>query len=345
MVNSQKSKDTRKLAIEYYKDHKVSYLEVASIFQINEKTLRRWIQKFDYDKSLERKKRNAISYKITAEQVKYLLKLVKEYPTFSVKLLWTKMHEKFRDFDISESQLRRVIRDNNITRKRTRVRHYPETRYNKPIDLNKQMKLFYKEVDKFQQNKIISIDETSIQAEMTSNYSRCELGKRCVKKTADNKVFRKFTLVCAINNKKAIGWTLYEKGGMNGKRMVAFIDEFIKGKYKNHLIIMDNGGAHKNIAVKEKILESKNKLLFSAPYRPKTNAIESFFSQFKYYFQLPNNVITYQQLLRHVRKSIVSIPKSSYRNYMKYAYQDREVRTYKTKPSSRRRQTKKYKRS
>ena len=47
MVNPHKSKDTRKLAIEYYRDHKVSYLKVASIFQINEKTLRRWIQKYD----------------------------------------------------------------------------------------------------------------------------------------------------------------------------------------------------------------------------------------------------------------------------------------------------------
>jgi len=62
------------------------------------------------------------------------------------------------------------------------------------------MKLFYNEVDKVQLNKIISIDENSIQAEMTSNYSRC------VKKTTDNKVFRKFTLVCVINNKKVIGY-------------------------------------------------------------------------------------------------------------------------------------------
>lgn len=58
-------------------------------------------------------------------------------------------------------------------------------------------------------------------------------------------LFRKFTLVCAINNKKIIGWTLYENGGMNGERMVQFIDDFIVGKYKKHLIIMDNGGAHK----------------------------------------------------------------------------------------------------
>ena len=289
------------------------------------------------------KEKNEKAYKITAIQVKYLLKLVKQYPTLSIRILWTKMHDKFNDFNISESQLRRVLRHNNITRKRTRVRHYPETRYNKPIDLNKQMKQFYKKVDEYYLSKIISIDETSIHAEMTSNYSRCELGRRCVKKTKDNKVFRKFTLVCAINNKKVIGWTLYEKGGMTGDRMVDFIDQFIKGKFENHLIIMDNGGAHKNVDVEKKVLESKNKLLFSVPYRPKTNAIESFFSQFKYYFQLPNSSVNYQELKQHVRKSISLIPKCSYNNYMKYAYKDKKVRKYKEKTSSRRREQKKYK--
>ena len=63
------------------------------------------------------------------------------------------------------------------------------------------MKSFYQKVDKFSLSKIISIDETSIHAEMTASYSRCDLGKRCVKKTSNNKVFRKFTLVCAISKK------------------------------------------------------------------------------------------------------------------------------------------------
>jgi len=51
------------------------------------------------------------------------------------------------------------------------------------------MKKFYKEIDKYVLNKIISIGETSIHVEMTNNYSRCELGEKCVKKTKDNKVF------------------------------------------------------------------------------------------------------------------------------------------------------------
>ena len=66
--------------------------------------------------------------------------------------------EKYDDFDIIPTQLSRVSRDNNITRKRTRIRHYPETRYNKKIDFKKEMKVFYDNVDKYNLSKIISID-------------------------------------------------------------------------------------------------------------------------------------------------------------------------------------------
>jgi hypothetical protein len=52
----------------------------------------------------------------------------------------------------------------------------------------------YKEVSKYSLDKIISLDETSIQPSMIMEFSKCSLGKRCVVKTDDNYVFRKFTL-------------------------------------------------------------------------------------------------------------------------------------------------------
>ena len=91
---------------------------------------------------------------------------------------------------------------------------------------------------------------------MTASYSRCELGRRCVKKTKDNKVFKKYTLVSAISSKGIVGWILYESGGMTSNRMVEFINKFIKDKFKNYLVIMDNGGAHKSNLVKEAIINS-----------------------------------------------------------------------------------------
>lgn len=74
------------------------------------------------------------SYKIKQKHVNYALKMLKKIPTLSISMLCKKIKSKYNDFDITETHLSRVIRDNNYTRKRTKIRHYPETRYNKPID-------------------------------------------------------------------------------------------------------------------------------------------------------------------------------------------------------------------
>jgi len=85
-------------------------------------------------------------------------------------------------------------------------------------------------------------------------YSKCSLGKRCVVKTDNNYVFRKFTLLCAISNSKCVGATLYKEGGcilttedaggMTKERFVEFLEANIFNKYKNHLIILDNAGSY-----------------------------------------------------------------------------------------------------
>jgi hypothetical protein len=88
---------------------------------------------------------------------------------------------------------------------------------------------------------------------MLKEYSRCKLGKRCVVKTDNSYIFRKFTLLVAIKNSKCVGWKLYEKGVMNKERLVEFFEEFVFNKYKNHLIVLDNAGSHRNNYVKDAI--------------------------------------------------------------------------------------------
>jgi hypothetical protein len=152
--------------------------------------------------------------------------------------------KKYKEFDITPQHLGQVIRDNNITRKRTRHEHYPNERYGKPTDIKKELKAFYKEVSKYSLDKIICLDETSIQPSLLPIYSKCSLGKRCVVKTDDNYVFRKFTLLCAISNSKCVGATFYKEGGMTKERFVEFLETNIFNKYKNHLIILDNAGSY-----------------------------------------------------------------------------------------------------
>jgi hypothetical protein len=47
--------------------------------------------------------------------------------------------KKYKDFDITPQHLGQVIRDNNITRKRTRHEYYPKERYGKPTDIKKEL--------------------------------------------------------------------------------------------------------------------------------------------------------------------------------------------------------------
>jgi len=122
--------------------------------------------------------------------------------------------DKYPSFDITSQHLGKILRDNNKTRKITKHQHFPATRYG--IEVNKQQELdkFYHEVNKYPIHKIICLDETSIQPAMMLEYSRCQLGKKCVVKTDDNYVFRKFTLLVAINNSACVGSKLYQQGGM-----------------------------------------------------------------------------------------------------------------------------------
>ena len=236
------------------------------------------------------------------------------------------------------------MRDNNKTRKRTRHEYFPKVRYGKPLEKQKELDTFYKEVDKYPLNKLISLDETSIQPSMIMEYSRCDLGKSCIVKTDDSYLFRKFTLLVAISNSKCVGWTLYEKGGMTKERLVNFLQTFVFNKYKDHLIILDNAGSHRNNFVKDAITNSENKYLFSIPYTPHTNgAVEGYFNQIKHYLKLNKKVLKFNELKEEVKNAISKVKTENYKNYFNYAYKKDELRKYKRNISTLRRKSKNYK--
>ena len=74
--------------------------------------------------------------------------------------------QKYKNFNITPQHLGQVIRDKNRTRKRTRHEHFPQKRYRKSINKKTELSKFYKEIKKYQIDKIISLDESSIQPAM-----------------------------------------------------------------------------------------------------------------------------------------------------------------------------------
>ncbi len=315
-----KSEDYKISAVKYYLKNNKSIRKTCKIFECTKSSLQRWIYKYKKYKNLKRRNRPSISYKIKKIHIQYAIKKLKENEQLNMVELYNIVKRKYKDFNITPQHLGIVIRDNNITRKRSRHEHFPKERYKRPIVKKEELNKFYKEVQKYPLNKIICLDETSIKPLMFLEYSRCSIGKRCIIKTDDSYIFRSFTLLCAISNSKCVGHTLYEKGGMTKERFVEFLQNFIFNKYKNHLIILDNAGSHNNQYVKDAIINNGNKYLFSIPYSPVTNAIENFFSQIKHMLKLNKKVLRFPLLQKKIRKCIKKVKKENYKNYFDFAY-------------------------
>ena len=93
---------------------------VCKIFEYNERSLKRWIEGYEQNKSVDRKSRMLGSYKIKKEHIKFIKETIENNNDIHIK-------NKFKDLDISKQYIHDLMRDNNITRKRVTFEHYPKT--------------------------------------------------------------------------------------------------------------------------------------------------------------------------------------------------------------------------
>jgi transposase len=337
MTTKHKSEDLKLNAIEYYLVGDKSQVETCKIFKCSPRSLLRWVEKYKEDDEIKRYNRKPIAYKVHREHVKFLIDELKKNKTVTMNELVIKLKEKF-NIELSRFHINRIINDNNITLKITRIRHEPIKRFGKDININDKLKEFYQEIKKYKLEDIICIDETSISGLQKRQHCYSELGKRCIIKTSSQEVFKKYTGIFAISNEGVLGWDLYLKGGIDSNRLVEFLEKFITTKYKNKLIILDNASSHRNAKIKELVAKNNN-LLYSVPYQHFTNSIENYFSMMKSrLYKLYG--LTHTDLMTNIKKVINEIPKEKYENIIKGTYKRPEK--YIKKVSNRVRKLKEY---
>lgn len=266
--------------------------------------------------------------------------MVKKNPEITAAEVTTAFKTKFPAVPLSRVHIGRVMLDNNYNLKRTRVRHEPQKRFGKEVNIQDMLKKFYDEVKKHKVEDIICIDETSLNAFMIRKYCREKIGKRCVVKTTSQEVFKKYTGVFAISSNGCIGYEVYKQGGIDSQRMIEFLQKHIISKYEGKLIILDNASSHRNPNVKKAILENNN-LLYSVPYQHFTNAIEMLFSVLKNKMSKEKS-LTYEEISASVEKTLQNIPKSYFENLIKKTYFERKA-VFVKRPSTRERKLKTYK--
>jgi transposase len=193
MTSKHKSEDYKISAVEYYLVGDESQIEVCRIFKCSPRSLMRWLEKYNNDEGeIKRYNRKPIAYKVHKEYVKFLLDEIKKNKTITMTELKNKLKDKF-NIEISRFHINRIVNDNNITLKITRILHEPTKRFGKDVDINEKLKEFYDEIRKHKLEDIICIDETSISGLQKRSHCYSELGKRCVVKTQSQEVFKKYT--------------------------------------------------------------------------------------------------------------------------------------------------------
>jgi len=334
----QKSIDYKETAVNYYLVEDKTQEEVCKIFNCSRRSLMRWVKQHENEGKIKWYERKPKAYKVHKEHVDFLLQEIKKNKTITIDDLLYLLKNKYPDAQLSQSHLHRIIRDNNITLKLTRIRHEPVKRFGKDIDINNNLKDFYNEIKQHNIEDIICIDETSIKSLQKRNHCYSGIGKRCVIKTQSQEVFKKYTGIFAISVNGVVGWDLYEKSGINADRMVEFLEKHITNEFKNKIIILDNASSHRNPKVKE-IINQHNHLLYAVPYQHFTNSIENYFSMLKSRLQKLDG-LTHAELKRNITKVIQGIPKEKYRNIVKGAYERPEK--YVSKNKTRKRPKKNY---
>jgi transposase len=316
---SHKSTDYKLTAVNYYLVEDTTQEDVCNIFKCSVRSLMRWVQQYKKEGNVDIHYRKPVAYKVKKEYVSYLLDEINKNKTITLEDLKQKLQDKYNDAVISISQLHRVINDNNITLKLTRIRHEPIKRFGKDIDINSKISDFYNELKKYKIEDIICIDETSVKSLQKRNHCYSRRGKRCVIKTQSQEVFKKYTGIFAISVGGVIHWDLYEKGGINTDRLIEFLEHNITSKLKNKLIILDNASAHRNERIRT-LVNKHNNILYAVPYQHFTNSIENYFSMLKSRLQKLEG-LKYENLKENINKVISEIPKEKYINIFKGAYE------------------------
>ena len=316
---THKSKDYKETAVNYYLVEDKTQDEVCKIFKCSPRSLMRWVERYMNDGNVDIHYRKPVAYKVKKEYVKFLLDELQKNKTSTLQELNQKLKDKYKGVDLSTTQIFRVIKDNNISLKLTRIRHEPNMRFGKEININHKIKDFYEEVNKYKIEDIICIDETSIKSLQKRNHCYSRKGKRCIIKTQSQEVFKKYTGIFAISVDGVIDWDLYEKGGINTDRLIDFLEQNITSKLRNKLIILDNASSHRNEKIKA-LVNKHNNILYAVPYQHFTNSIENYFSMLKSRLQKLEG-LKYENLKENIKKVISEIPKEKYENIFKGAYE------------------------
>ena len=129
-------------------------------------------------------------------------------------------------------------------------------------------------------DRLVFVDETGTNTQMTRTRGRCQKGKRLVD-YAPHGHWKTTTFVAGLRN-NAITAPLVVDRPMNGVIFQAWLEQRLAPTLgEGDIVIMDNLPAHKVAGVRAIIEKTGARLLYLPPYSPDLNPIEMMFAKLK----------------------------------------------------------------
>ena len=115
---------------------------------------------------------------------------------------------------------------------------------------------------------------------MTRSHGRCARGQRLIAKVPHGH-WRTMTFLAALRHDRVTAPCVFD-GPINGRSFLAYTEQLlVPTLHRGDIVIMDNLGSHKGLAVRQAITQAGARLFFLPPYSPDLNPIEQLFAKLK----------------------------------------------------------------
>lgn len=147
-------------------------------------------------------------------------------------------------------------------------------------DVREKRKIWDKIISGYSPEKLVYLDESGVNTDMTRLYGRAIGGKRAVDSAPINTP-TSTTILSSVRLNGETAYTTYS-GGTTGDKFIDYLENvLIPTLNKGDVIIMDNLRSHHVKAVRSIIEEAGMNLLYLPPYSPDLNPIEKMWSKIK----------------------------------------------------------------
>ena len=146
--------------------------------------------------------------------------------------------------------------------------------------MQEKRKLWKEQQPELDVSRLVFLDESGVNTDMTRHYARAKNGQRANDHTPLN-TGKTTTIISSV---RADGTTVpkFLLGSLNGKIFNKYIEQYlVPTLHEGDIVVMDNLRSHKVKGIKQAIEKVGAHVLYLPPYSPDLNPIEQMWSKIK----------------------------------------------------------------